>query len=424
MRIPSSLLLLAWACLARATALAAEPLVVLTNYHDDVTLRHKAAFERLHPDVDVQFVHRSGAAATRHLLEDAPGTIDVYWAAGHRGFAALRDADALTPLTGLDADAALLPLSDPAGRFLATEVALYGIAYHPGAFARAGLDVPRDWSDLVDRRLTGRVLLPVPSRVGFAGVLVDGILQTRGWQEGWALLLRIAARARLAEKGSTYLVDEILAGRADAGLCIDFVARIAIDRDSALAFHQPATGGLSVAYAAVPAGAPHPDAARRFIAFLRSPAGQRLLLAPDIGRLPVRTDVFLATAKHPLADSDAPALRYDRELGARRAGLVSALFDVAITQRHADLVDAWLRLDAARARTDGDATARAQVLDEAEHLLSTVPLTASESADPALAARFDGPYRGAATAAAVLAAWRDDMDQRTRAALRLLETLP
>lgn len=419
--------LLAVFCLA-PPAIAAERIAVLTSYPEEVFARFEAAFEAANPDLDVTIVWRMPHDALPYLRGPGRGHVDVYWAAAYRNFATLAREDALSPLA---ADRSALPenigtfrLAGPHDMFAAVEMAGFGLAFHPGHLASLGLPAPSEWSDVADPRYEGHVLLPVPSRVGFAPTLVDGILQGHGWQRGWDLLQRIAANARLVTSGATFLTEELVGHRGAVALGIDFFTRSAIANGSPLEFRYPSTGGLSFAQVAVLRDAPKPAPAARFASFLLSPEGQALLLDRDIRKMPVRPDVYVEDDDtwNPFTN-DAPILRYDPDLGVQRAGLVAALFDALITDRHERAKSAWSALRDAKRRLGPDApVAERTRLARVERMLCALPVSAAQARDPRFAARFDRRTDpdAAAGIAEITAGWRAFFDRQTDEAMRAL----
>lgn len=415
-------------CFLPLPAPAAEQITVLTSYPEEVFAKFEAAFEAANPDLDVTIVWRMPHDALPYLRGPGRAHVDVYWAAAYRNFTILAREGALSPLTpdrsALPVSVGSFRLAGPHDSFAGVEMAGFGLAFHPGQLGSLGLPAPNEWSDVADSRYEGHVLLPVPSRVGFAPTLVDGILQGHGWQRGWDLLQRIAANARLVTSGATFLTDELAAHRGAVALGIDFFTRSAIANGMPLAFRYPSTGGLSFAQVAILRDAPKPAPAARFAAFLLSSQGQTLLLDRDIRKMPVRPDIYTADDDtwNPFAN-DAPILRYDPDLGAQRAGLVSALFDVLITDRHERSKSAWSALRNAERRlgSDAPATERAR-LARVERMLSALPVTAAEARDPQFAAQFDRRTApdAAARVAEITAGWRAFFDRQTDEAMHAL----
>lgn len=412
---------------------AREDVVVLTSYPEEVFSRFEAVFERANPDLNVEFVWRMPHDALP-WLRDRNAQTDIYWSPAHRNFIALATEGLLAVL---DVDRAQLPghagplqFSDPQGRYEAVEMAGFGIVSAPAALANRGLTIPREWSDLADERFDGLVLVPVPSKVGFAATLVDVVLQSLGWRDGWSLLSRIAAFNRLIDGNGAFISEELRDGKAAAGLTIDFFARSAIAHGAPFAFTRPKANGYSFAHVGLLTRAAHPAAAHRFVAFLLSPEGQGLLGDADVAKLPVRPSSYDSGAfgSSPFDAADALALRYDPATGIARSPVVAALFDAMITRRQTALREALRMLRRAERMHAGRSdTADRVAIDDATRHLEALPLDAERAADAALNRTFDLRRRGdpaaVAKAAEVEREWDTFFDVHSRAAVALLSSV-
>jgi ABC-type Fe3+ transport system substrate-binding protein len=418
---------------AETSGAAEKRVVVLTSYAEELTSRFQQAFERRHPGSRVEILWRHSADALAYLRGGGSKEVDVYWTPAPRNFALLKAEGKLAPLAldtrALPPTIAGYPISDPEGYFAAFELAGYGIAYHPEAVKKLGLPPPRDWRDLAHPAYRGQVQLPIPGAVGFAPVLIEAVLQSDGWTEGWATLATIASHADFGSGDRTPDTDDVATGRKAARLTIDFFAppaqRTAHPEAGALAFVYPPKTAFNPAHVAVFADAPHPEMARAFVDFVLSAESQELLLTPDVRRLPVRQEVYAA---HPelSAQPFAPGnLAYDDQERRARQGLVAALFDVALVKPHARSAAVWAQLFHAEQHGLGKASDRSA----ARALLTQMPVDASAQQDAALRRLFDFPDRTpgqpapppSAERLAVEAAWQADVAARLEKAATLLK---
>lgn len=428
LRILTSLLRTALAAvvLAAHTAGAAAPaaapddrrVVVLTSYPEELVARYQRAFEARHPGMRMEVLWRQSADAMAWLRGAGTGAVDVYWTPSPRNFAALKADGRLAALapdrTALPATVGGEPISDPDGRFVAFELAGYGIAYNVDALRAHDLPAPRDWSDLTAAGYAGRVQLPIPGRVGFAPGLIEAVLQGQGWKAGWALLSEISGNATFGAGDATPALDDLVSGQVAARMTIDFfAAQQAAGRSSPVHFVYPPRTAYSPAHVAVLADAPHAEAARTFVDFVLSADGQDLLLHPDVRRLPVRPDRYAAhpeLSARPFAP-DAPG--FDNTLMRKRQGLVAALFDVVLVQPHAERAHLWARVHAAERDGLGDTAA----VREARTLLGTMPVDAVYQVDAPLRRLFDHPARTPGEADTPPSPERRDTEARWREAV-------
>lgn len=394
-------------CMFSLGAHAAQRIVVVTSYAQEVLSHVESEFARLNPDLKLEFIWRMPRDAMPYLVGDGGRGVDVYWSASGRNFAELAEKGMFSAQQEL---AAGLPdrllgfeLSDPAARYLATEVALYGFAVNPDYLAERGLPPPATWSELADPRYRGHVLLPIPSRVGFAPLMIESLLQRLGWNAGWALISQIASNASLWQPGGAFITEEIAQGNAGIGVTIDFFAMAAMANGAPMKFVRPDILAVSPGHVAVMRGGPNPDGAKRFIAFLLSPEGQRVLGHPDIRKLPVKREAYAqagVTDFDPYAAPVPSGWKFEARRGAARMAVDNAVFDALITAQGDAHARLWWALHAARAAAQrrGDADAIALV-EEVHRSALQPPIDEAQSHSPEVRAGLGGrAVRGGTTA--------------------------
>lgn len=370
------------------TRAAVSTLTVLTGLPQSLVAGIEREFHAAHPDIALRLLWRSGKEALPLLA--AGEAVDVYWAASAHNFQALANRGQLRPL---DIDRGGLPgrigaqrQSDAAGYFEATDTAGYAVLTNEAYLTDLGLPVPRNFADLADPRLYGHVVLPVPGRIGFAAPLYEHWLQVHGWQQGFELLLDIAANAELCSGHGSEVTERLARGEAGVGVSLDFFARTA--GAGGIGTHYPPDTLYSPGLVGILAQSRNPQAARRFVRFLLSTEGQLLMAASPAGRLPMRPAVYEqlgAGVADPFRESKA-ALPHDRQAGLRRHPLVTLLFDAAITRNHEQLAALWQRM--AEARRNGR---DARTLAAARAIATQLPLSATQA--NRLALRADDPRR-------------------------------
>lgn len=370
--------LLAAAASAHLWAAPKRDVVVLTAYPEAVVSRFEAAFEKAWPQYRLRIVWRMPHDALPYLQQPGQGGVDVYWSASPKTYVQLKGEGAFRKLPvslgGLPGRVGNSLINDPDGYYAASEVAGYGFAVNPAYLQSHGLPPVADWSDLAEPVYAGHLVVPDPVEVGFAPVLIDIPLQAYGWESGWALWSAIAANAAFVGRGGSFVSDEIGSGRKGIGLSIDFFVASAIANGVPLRFIYPRQGGINPAHIAVTAGSPNPAGAKAFVSFVLSEGGQKLLLHPDIRKLPVRPAVYagLPSGHHnPFAVAEQGGYRYDNERGRGRAALVAAAFVQACVRPHGRLLSLWQALRA----SDGN------LWSTVWPLLAAAPLTESEADD-------------------------------------------
>ena len=370
-------------------ACAAEKVVVLSSYPQEVITQFEAAFEQAYPQYRLEILWRQSRDAMT-FLHQPHSAVDVYWTPAQRNFAVLAREGAFRKLdiylSDLPKRIGGFQISDPDGYYVASETAGYGMAYYPAELRRLGLPVPTDWKSLAAPAFNGHVVLPIPSKVGYAPMLVDTLLQGYGWEQGWSVLEQVAANANLADAGATFISDDVGSGRIAVGMTMDFFAVSAIANGKPLRFTYPEKVGYSPAHVAIFRDAENPDGARAFVSFVLSEQGQKLLFHPDIRKLPVRPAVYASKPDgyfDPFDAAQRASYDYDLATGLTRQELVGALFDALITRHHTELKTMWSAIHQAEQKAPGDPR-----LQKAKQQASWLPLTSAQADDARLQQTF------------------------------------
>ncbi len=263
---------------------------------------------------------------------------------------------------------------------VAVAISGFGLLINRSALAARHLPPPADWGDLTQPKYQNALLMSSPSRSDTNHLMVESLLQQKGWEEGWATLLASAGNLVTISSRSFGVADKIKSGLGVAGPVIDNYANLLLN-DPHLTFTYFPRSAVSPTYVAVLKNSQHPNEARRFIRYLLSPEGQRILADANTGKYPVTQ----LAPDNPRAAQQAilmsqPALNY--RLILKRQQLVQRMFDTAISFRLAQLKDAWRALYSAEARLK-------RPLPEIRALLTSVPIDARSSEDEAWLAQFE-----------------------------------
>jgi phosphoglycerate transport regulatory protein PgtC len=408
-------------------ASAEERLVVLTSYPQEMVSQFEAAFEQAHPEYRLEVIWRQSADAQKLLSEPGNGGVDVFWSPALRNFLQLGQHGQFRSLPssidGVAESVNGVQIADPDHHFLASEIAGYGMVVNPHTIKASGLSLPADWQDIASPAWAGRVILPIPSQVGFAPGLYEAILGALGWNEGWRVIQQMAAQAKLATAGSTFVTDDVASGNFAVGLTIDFFANAAIANGQPLNFIYPHHVGYSPAHIGILQSSRHGAAAEAFVAFVLSDAGQALLFHPDIRKLPVKASVYRQAPPgyfNPFAQSVNPAKQTSLEALLRRQALTSAVFDACITRPKTTLDSMWQQLYQAEAKQ----TEATPLLTEARALAEMPLISASEAEDDHLQTVFRTRRENPAfeaEAARYEARWDQEIQQRHARVMALIQ---
>ncbi|WP_439652441.1 ABC transporter substrate-binding protein [Morganella morganii] len=358
-----------------------DELVIATTFSPEATAHIISSWQQQPGAARIRTINRTSAALERLLDTPALEDVDLVVTSSPMLLQHLQEHDRLAELSGLpDVSRRLVPLRL---RDNAAAVAFsgYGILVNKRRMAENNLPVPVSWDSLTDSRYRGLLLMSSPSRSDTYHLMVESLLQQRGWDKGWALLLNISGNLATISSRSFGVADKIKAGLGGAGPVIDNYARLLLG-DPELAFNYLPDSSTSPTFVAISRYSLNKENARAFIGFLLSEQGQKVLADSSTGKYPV-TPLPRENPREPVQRRllNSP-YQMDENLVLKRQRMVQQLFDTAITFRLTESIDAWRALYTAEARVK-------RPLPHIRALLTAMPVSAQESADPAYYSRFD-----------------------------------
>lgn len=372
-------LVLASACLPGR---AAEKLVIITPHWEGIRKEYEWAFaewseRELGERIEIDWIDRGGTSSDLKFVESEFGAnpegigIDMFWGGGTDPHLKMADAGLLSSYRAPDELLATLPedyfgieMYDPEHRWYGTALAGFGILYNKIVLRKLGLPTPQSWRDLADPRLTSWVGSADPRQSGSVHMMYEIMLQAYGWEEGLGLITRLGANVRSFPKGGSQTPKDVAIGEAACGLAIDIygLSQIAQAQSEELAYLWPeGETVINPDCISMLKGAPHREAAERFIDFVLSPAGQKVIMLPpgeaegprefQLARMSVLPALYGELGERSAVTVNPfewqSSLQYDPAKGGARWGLVNDLIGALIIDTHPDLVAAWRALQEA-----------------------------------------------------------------------------
>jgi iron(III) transport system substrate-binding protein len=367
------------------SALAAEgTLTIVTSFPKDLTNVFKAAFEKKNPGLTIEVLGKKTSASIKYIQETAGNnTSDLFWASAPDAFEVLKDDGLLSKYTpkaeGIPDKVGAFPINDPEGYYMGFAASGYGIMWNTRYIKAKKLPTPKNWADLKDPAYNGHVGMSAPSRSGTTHLTVETVLQGMGWEAGWAEWKAIAGNFKTVTERSFGVPDGVNSGQFGYGIVIDFFGLSSMGSGFPVDFVYPEVTTLVPANIGIIKGAVNRPDAEAFIEFLLSPEGQELLLDPKIRRLPVNPKTYAKAPEgfpNPFKDkSIGAAVKFDLSISKNRYNVVNSLFDVMVTYRMAELVDATKAIQGAEAAMKGKSNAdAAKLIAEARALINKVPV--------------------------------------------------
>ena len=247
------------------------------------------AFTAANPGIRVEVVRVTGQVAFQRLQMDIKNKTphcDVFSASDISHMAILKDQGQLMPYTAANA-AGLAPT------YRALSLDGYYYVNNAARFVlirrqdRVPAEIaPKTWTDLLDPRWKGQIATAHPAFSGGMGTWVLALTKTYGW----SYFEKLAANNPRIGRSAVDSVTLLTAGECLVSPTYGPAAYHGIDKGSPLAVDQAADGAVVVVFpSAIPAGAPHPAAAKVFLEWLLSEDVARKITAD--GSDPIRAGV-------------------------------------------------------------------------------------------------------------------------------------
>ena len=252
-----------------------------------------------------------------------------------------------------------IPLYDAEHQWYGAALSSFGIMYNEELREMLNLPKVSAWKDLGDVALLGKIGAADPRESGSAHMVYEIILQTLGWEEGFALLTKIGGNVRGFSAGANAIPTDVVAGQVIYGLAIDFYAygQIAVVGADKIKYVVPGDGAVVNADPiAILKGAPNLPVAQKFLEFVLSENAQKLWMLRDTDSegpkwkgglnrasvLPALYDKLgeRCIVPNPFAMEGTP-FQYNSDKGSKRWDIVNGLFGVLIIDSHKDLINAW-----------------------------------------------------------------------------------
>jgi len=379
------------------TASASSEVIIVTSFPKELFETYKQAFETRHPNLTVVVKSKQTSALVAYIRETSSRPdADLVWASATDAFAVLK-ADSLLANHSLPEHiakripATIGPYSihDPDGRFFGFALSGYGIMWHVHYLQAHQVKIPAEWSDLTDPIYHGHLSMSAPSRSGTTHLMVESILQTYGWKEGWHMLMALSGNMATITERSFGVPQGVNIGEFGIGLVIDFFALSAIANGFPVQFTYPSATPITPASIGLVKDGPNPENSIKFIHFLLSETGQTLLFKPQISRLPVIPDLYTQAPEgfpNPFK-MEMTGATFSTKVSEPRYGLINSLFDQVVTFRLEGLKAAWSAIHRAEAavqeaqKKGKDVTRAKALIAEARALASTVPIEESQTLD-------------------------------------------
>lgn len=310
---------------------------------------------------DVRFVR------ARFAKNPDSAGIDVFWGGGEIAFSMMAREKLLSAYTPSAQIQKLIPhklagmlLYDKERLWHGTALSTFGIFYNKKLLQLDKLPVPRVWADLARPEYYNSVSVTDPRRSGSMSQMIEIIMHSVGWDEGWHLLAGLAANTNKFTHSSSDPIKAVVAGDAAAALAIDFyaISRISSIGKDKLGYVLPAgQTTMDCDPVAILRGAPHRQAAERFVEFVLRADVQRRLILPKgakggprfsyLGRIAVNPDSYKGLRReqllvvNPYELNRRDIIRLDRDKAVKAVLVRKDLVGALHVDTHRELRKVW-----------------------------------------------------------------------------------
>ena len=422
----SSLKRFVWAVacclLALPTALvfAEDALIIISPHSEGIQTEFDRNFKTWYEEqtgrtVEVDWRDVGGTSSNYRFIDSefkrVPEGIDVdmFFGGGTDSYLRLAEQNLLSPyklpaaqLEQIPQTFHGIPVYDAEYQWYGAALSSFGIMFNDELRTMLGLPEVKTWRDLGDTALLGNIGAADPRESGSAHMMYEIILQTHGWENGFALLTKIGGNVRRFSAGANAIPKDVVAGDVIYGMAIDFYAygQIVVVGADKIKYVMPSDGTVvNPDSIAILKGAPNLAVAQKFIEFVLSERGQKLWMLPDsdaegpkweggLNRASVLPALYeklgdRCIVTNPFTLGFTP-FQYDADKGGARWDIVNDLFGVLIIDSHKDLVNAWKAIGNCK-----DAAKR----DAAIAALTQMPISEEEAMQFATAEWKDPGFR-------------------------------
>lgn len=315
------------------------PLVLYSPHGRDLLALLEAQYEELNPEVDVRWLDMGSQEVYDRIRSEAANPqADVWFGGPDTIFARGASEDLLQRFRPAWADSVPAASQNPDDLYFGLYEAVPILVYNSAAVSSA--EAPQDWSDLLDPRWQGKLIIRDPlasgtMRTAYGLIVARSVATTGDTAEGFAWLRELDGQTKEYVVNPALLFEKLT--RQEGLVSIWELTDLLFlqQRGAPLDYHFPASGTPVIDDSiGLVAGAKHPEEAREFIDWVGS-RETLLLTAREAFRLPARTD--LPSEELPLWAQEArqQIIRadLDYELLAERGAEWMALWDREVRGR-------------------------------------------------------------------------------------------
>jgi ABC-type Fe3+ transport system substrate-binding protein len=352
-----------------SSLLAEDKLVIISPHRKSIQDEYVPAFKQYYKakfktDVAVDWIDQGGTSDDirfiRAKFKNNPKTsgLDIFWGGGSQAFNELGGDNLLASYDlppeikkQIPSEIAGVPMYDTKKKvtWVGSALSSFGIFFNKRLMKMEKLAEPKTWNDLGSPKFKNQLSLTDPRRSGTATIMNFIVLEAAGWDKGWELLTTINANTKAFTQMSSDPIKAVVSGDAAASMAIDFyaIAKVSDLGEGNLGFILPeGQTVLDPDPIAVLKGAPNAKVAERFMEYVLSVDGQKLLVLPKgkaggpkisaLGRMSVNSKVYEETEGIRSSEINPFKLKNFLKLDAEKNATLQRTFNDLIGAVHVD----------------------------------------------------------------------------------------
>ena len=384
-------MLLVRICMLLALMAQASALTVVSTHSENVTQSLLSQFRLSHPAIKITVINRRVDLIRLGVESGSFRDADIVLSSSPFLMQSLKSEHLLSVLPVLPDVSACAPggvlLKDTDRLFASYGMAGFGMLWSQPLMEQHHLPPPRDWDDLLVPQMHGLLVMSTPSRSSTTHMVVEKILQDKGWEQGWSLLIRLGGNLGTISSRSFSVNQDLSKGAALVSPMLDSNAKALVAQYPDYRFNYFPSFAVMPTYIALLKGGKAQPAARQLLQYFYSEQGQKFLLTDTHFKLPLNAYPGFKNSEALCRMTRAQKAVNSGQLLAREQ-LVQVLYDQLITHHFEQLRDTWGLIQYAGEQTGRQTPQQIKNLQQARQLAAAVPVTAAQAADPRYLALF------------------------------------
>lgn len=290
------------ALMLAGAAEAATKLKVYTAFEPEQLDPYKKAFEKAHPDIEIQWVRDStGIITARLLAEKANPQADVVWGLAASSLMILDQQDMLEPYApkGIEAIKPKFKSDKSPPTWVGADAWMAAVCYNTIEAKKDGFTAPASWEDLLRPEYKGKIVMPNPASSGTGFLTVSGWMQTMGEEAAWAYMDKLNENIAAYTHSGSKPCKQAAAGEHPLGISIEYTGASLKSKGAPIDVILPEEGsGWDMEATAILKGAQNMEAAKTLADWAVSKEANELYgrfyavvartdVKPDIANYPV-----------------------------------------------------------------------------------------------------------------------------------------